>query len=337
MKKSRKPSRVEGKKRPATATKKACKRLPSAQLKKPAKNPSCVNAEAVQKGILSDLRPPRPHEVKRKPRNPFIDLLPAAIRHLEAIPAIRLFDRFYDRPDDYIAYGAFYLIHAIYWLKLHHRPMPIEAIKVLEEAVEDITQKKSALLLEWGISPEDARQVVESSHRAWLLDFSKKVWGCSDPDNDFLNEKMRERAMIVSAKHDCSQLEEVIRFSLISKSAEFDLPSFVSRLNGAVKENKTGIEAWKVGPADWARKLIWVWAVNPDQNYVDPTGRLSGKIPPVCLWSGPAIVRYFNLPVGDATARRQLGRKGLAQTDQSLHFGLEETKHRGKKILRFVQ
>jgi hypothetical protein len=319
----------------ASVAKKASKALSSAKPKKPHKRPSGAKAKAIQKGVLSDLRPPRPHEVKRKPPNPFIDLLTAAIRDLEAIPETRIFDRFYDRPDHYIAYGAFYLTLAIYWLKLHHRPEPIDAIKVLEEEIENITQKKSALLLEWGISPEDARQVVESSHRAWLLDFSKRFWGCPDPDKDFLNEKMRERAMILSAKHDWARMQEVFKF--ISKGEEFDLPAFVSRLNGAVIEKTTGLEGWKVGPADWSRKLIWIWAVSPDQNYADPAGRLSGKIPPVCFWSGPAIVRYFNLPVGDATARRQLDRIGLAETAKSLHYGLEETKHRGKKILRFVK
>lgn len=335
MKKTPNPTRVGGKKSPATGSKKSRKGLSPDKLEKPRKRPSGAKSPAIKKGCLSELRPPRPHEIKSIKPNPFIALLPKAIKALEPPPRIALFDQFYDRPDYYIAYGAFYLTIEIYWLKLHHRPLPIDAIKVLEEEIENITKKKSALLLEWGISPEDARQVVESSHRAWILDFSSRFWGCPEPYKDFLNEKMRERAMILSAKHDWARMQEVFQF--ISKGAGFDLPTFVSRLNGAVKENKTGLEGWKFGPADWSRKLIWIWAVSPDQNYTDPAGKLSGKIPPVCFWSGPAIVRYFNLPVGDATARRQLGRIGLVQTHKSLHFGLEKTMHCGKKILRFVR
>jgi hypothetical protein len=306
------------KKRPASAAKKASKGLSSAKTKKPRKRPSGAKAQAVQKRVLSGLRPPLPHQVKSSQSS-------------------GLFGRFYDRPDYYIAYGPFYLNHAVHWLKLHHRPEPIDAIKVLKEEIENITQKKSALLLEWGISPEEARRVVESSHRAWLLDFSKRVWGCNEPDQIFSNEKMRERAMIVSAKHDWAQLWEVLGMPSISKQAGLDLTAFLSRLNAAGKENKTGFDAWKFGPADWDRRLIWLWGVNPDQSYIDPAGSLTGKIPPVCLWSGPAIVRYFDLAMDDASVRRQLGRLGLAQTDQSLRFRLEETKHRGKKILRFVR
>jgi len=132
-------------------------------------------------------------------------------------------------------------------------------------------------------------------------------------------------------------LREVLGRPFIPKSAEFDLPAFLGRLNAAVKENKTGFDAWKLGPADWDRKLIWLWGVNPDQPYIDPAGNLTGKIPLLCLWSGPAIVRYFGLVMDDASVRRQLGRLGLVQNDQSLRFRLEETKHYGKKLLCFVR
>jgi hypothetical protein len=340
MKKARKPIKVDGKKSPVSAVKKASKGLSSTKLKKPHKRPSDAKSKANLKGVLSDLLPPRPHEVKRKPPNPFIDLLSAAIRDLEAIPALRLFDRFYDRPDHYIAYGAFYLTHAIYWLKLHHRPEPIDAIKVLEEEIENITQKKSQLLVEWGISPEDARQVVESSHRAWLLDFSNRFWGCPDPDKDFLNEKMRERAMILEAKHDRARMQEVFKF--ISKGEEFDLPAFVSRLNGAVKEKTTGLEGWKVGSADWSRKLIWIWAVSPDQNYTDPAGSLTGKIPPVCLWSGPAINKFLNFKksqnekISDNAVNQAIGRSlKLFWPDPTLRFALIKSEECGKEVYHF--
>jgi len=325
MKKAQKPTKVDGKKRPIRAVKNAIKGLSSAKLKKPRKSPSGAKAEGLQKGVLSGLRPPLPHQLKSSQSS-------------------CLFDRFYDRPDHYIAYGAFYLLHAIYWLKLHHRPMPIEAIKVLEEAVEDITQKKSALLLEWEISPEDARRVVVSSHRAWITDFSKKVWGCNDPDNDFLDEKMRERAMIVSAKHDWSRLQEVFRIPLILKGAKLDLPAFVSRLNGEVKAQKTGFESWKIRPSDWARKLIWDWAATPNQSYFDPKERFTGKIPPRCLWSGPAINEFFNLSksanakVSDNAVNQAIGRDlKLFWPDPALRFHLEKSTHNGKQTLRFVR
>ena len=325
MRKPQKAIKVDGKKARQGPSKRRARELSSAKLKKPRKSPSGAKAEGLQKGVLSGLRPPLPHQLKSSQSS-------------------CLFDRFYERPDHYIAYGAFYLLHAIYWLKLHHRPMPIEAIKVLEEEVEDITQKKSALLLEWGLSLEDARRVVESSHRAWLLDFSKKVWGCSDPDNDFLDEKMREKAMIVSAKHDWSRLQEVFRIPLISKGAKLDIPAFVSRLNGEVKAQKTGFESWKVRPSDWARKLIWDWAVTPNQSYFDPKGRFTGKIPPRSLWSGPAINDFFNLSksenakVSDNAVNQAIGRDlELFWPDPVLRFHLEKSTHNGKQTLRFVR
>lgn len=313
------------KKKPAAAAKTASKGLSSAKTKKPFKRPSSAKAQAVQKGVLSGLRPPLPHQVKSSKYS-------------------CLFDRFYDRPDYYIAYGPFYLIHAVYWLKLHHRPEPIDAIKVLEEEIENITQKKSAMLLEWGLSPEDARRVVESSHRAWLLDFSKRIWGCNDPDKLFSDEEMREKAMIVSAKHDWSLLRKVLGMPFISKSAEFDLPAFVNRLNVTVKAQKTGFEAWKIRPSDWARKLIWDWAANPNQSYIDPKGPFTGKIPPRCLWSGPAINKFFNLSksanseVSDNAVNQAIGRDlELFWPDPALRFHLEKSNHNGKPILRFVR
>jgi len=172
----RKSTKSDDKKSPAKDFGRSPQVLSSEETKKPRTRPSGANAEAIQKGVLRGLRPPRPHEFKKKKPNPYLGL----------------FEMFYDRSEDYyIAYGAFYLIHAVYWLKLHHRPEPIDAIKVLEEEIENITQKKSAMLLEWGLSPKDARRVVEFSHQAWLLDFSKKVWGCNDPDKLFSNEKIR--------------------------------------------------------------------------------------------------------------------------------------------------
>lgn len=313
------------KKRPASAAKKASKGLSSAKTKKPRKRPSGAKAEAIQNGVLSGLRPPLPHQVKSSQSS-------------------RLFGRFYDRPDYYIAYGPFYLNHAVHWLKLHHRPEPIEAIKVLEEEIENITQKKSALLLEWGISPEDARRVVESSHRAWLLDFSKRIWGCNEPDKLFSDEKMREKAMIVSAKHDWPRLREVLGMPFISKGAELDLPAFVNRLNVAVKARKTGLEAWKIRPSDWARRLIWDWAANPSQSYIDPKGTFTGKIPPRCLWSGPAINEFFNLSksanakVSDNAVNQAIGRDlELFWPDPALRFHLEKSTHNGKSTLRFVR
>lgn len=325
MSKAPKPSKSEGRKvgakKPAKALKKPMNMGASSPAHKGHTRRSRAKDRAIRTGVLTDLKPPLPHEIKNSKTD---------------FSAVTL-NRFYNRPEHYIAYGAFYLTAAIYWLKLHHRPMPVDAIKVLEEEIEKITQKKAALLLEWELSPEVARLVVDFSHRAWLVDFSDKVWGCKNPDEFFSNEKIRERALIVSAKHDWSRQLETLQIPFISKSAELDPAAFVHRFHGAVIEKTSGMDAWKVGPAEWARKIIPLWAVSPNQSYFDPTGRLTGKIPPLCIWSGPAIVRYFNLPVGDATAMRRIGRLGLVKTHESLHFGLEEIIRRGKKTLRFVK
>ena len=325
MSKAPKPSKSKGKKAGAKSPAKAAKKPMNMETSSPAqkghKRHSRAKGQAIRKGILADLRPPEPHEIKNSKTD---------------MAAITL-NRFYNRPDHYIGFGVFYLTHAIYWLKLHQRPLPVEAIKVLEEEIEKITQKKAALLLEWGLSPEVARLVVDSSHRAWLVDFSDKVWGCKNSDEFLSNEKIRERALIVSAKHDWSRQLETLQIPFISKSAELDPAAFVHRFYVAVKEKTSGFDAWKVGPAEWARKIIPLWAVSPNQSYFDSTGRLSGTIPPLCLWSGPAIVRYFNLQVADATAMRRIGRLGLVKTHESLHFGLEEIIRCGKKTLRFVK
>lgn len=332
MSKAPKPSKSEGRKvgakKPAKALKKPMNMGASSPAHKGHTRRSRAKDRAIRTGVLTDLKPPLPHEIKNSKTD---------------FSAVTL-NRFYNRPEHYIAYGAFYLTHAIYWLKLHQRTLPVEAIKVLEEEIENITQKKSALLLEWGISPEVARLVVESSHRAWLLDFSKRVWGCNDPDMLFSDEKMREKAMIVSAKHDWPRLREVLGMPFISKGAELDLPAFVNRLNVAVKSRETGLEAWKIRPSDWARRLIWDWAVNPNQSYIDPKGTFTGKIPPRCFWSGPTINEFFNLSksanamVSDNAVNQAIGRHlKLFWPDPTLRFHLEKSTHNGRQTLRFVR
>jgi hypothetical protein len=318
MKRARKTTKVAGMKSDARGVKKASGVLLSP---KPSKSLCGAKDPDLQKGALAELQPPIPQPIKNQSRSPYTGL----------------FSLFHDRPEFYISYGAFFLTQTIYSLKLNHRPIPAAAIEVLERAIEEITHKKTDLLVGWGISPEHARLVVESSLRAWLLDFSKRVWGCNDPDKDFLNESMRERAIIASSKHNWHRLLESIQVSFISESAECDLVNFMRRLYGVVKENKTGFEAHKINPADWARKLVTLWAVIPDQSYVDPEGKLLGKIPPVCLWSGPAINTYFNLGLSDNAVNQAICRMGLFWPNKTLRFGIEETTERKKKTLRFTR
>ena len=279
MKKPQKTSAASAKKKPIKTSVKAAKKVTKAKvspvLGKGLKRPSGakkVTRKVAAKGVLADLKP----------------ILPADIKIFNSHSV--LFERFYDNPNYYLAYGAFYMLHAIYSLKLHRRPIPFEAIKVLEDAIEDISQQKTAFLInDWEVDPKEARKIVDSSHRAWLLHFSKKVWGTMNPEEDFLNERTRERAMVVSSKHDGNQLAEFFKRCLVGKS-ESNIKDFSERTNRAIQESTTGFEALIADRNNWTEKLVWFWGVPP---LGDVSGKWPKKIPPVCLWSSDAITKLF--------------------------------------------
>jgi hypothetical protein len=268
--------------------------------KQPSKAKKEAGRNAVKGGVLGDLRPPLLSKIKR----------PTSTPHFNP------FEKFYDRPNEYLAYGAFYLLFTQHWLKIQSHPLG--AIKVLEDAIEDISQQKSAILIGWGVNPEEARKIVDSSHRAWLIQFSKKVWGSSNPEDfkdkqkDAYSERMRERAMVVSAKHDFDRLLKVLNSDLVRKSGS-SIEAIFERTYRAIKESTTGLEAWKSDPNDWAQKIAWLWVAPP---WGDANGKWPEKMPPVCMWSSDAIAKLLvdgEFEPSDAMVRQSIKRLGLCR------------------------
>jgi hypothetical protein len=69
---------------------------------------------------------------------------------------------------------------------------------------------------------------------------------------------------------------------------------------------------------------------------------LTGKIPPVCLWSGPAINKFLNFKksqnekVSDNAVNQAIGRSlKLFWPDPTLRFDLIKSEECGKEVYHF--
>ena len=291
-------SPVKPAKRPSNGNPTKARRQPSNDKKEGARR------NAVQSGVLAKLRPPLPFEIKR----PKPDLF-------------NPFAQWYNRPNEYLAYGAFHLLYTIYGLKIHWRPIPLDAIKVLENAIEDISQQKAEILInDWAVEPKEARKIVDSSHRAWLIQFSKKVWGSSNPEEDFKDGgscNKRERAMMASSKHDFDELLKVLKSDLVGKSGS-NPEAIFERTYRVIKEKTTGFEAWRHGSNDWVQKIVCLWVAPP---WGDGNGKWPKKMPPVCMWSSDAITKLLvdaEFKLSDEMVRQSIKRLGLCRPSQQV-------------------
>ncbi len=191
---------------------------------------------------------------------------------------------FENDPDSYREHGDCTLNLWIYFLKFFIRPIPLEAIRILEDEIEKLSQRHISCLARWDVNYDQAKIIVESRRRAFLNLFALELWGSKNPDSDCLNEHEVMRAHLYRSRDSHQSLMHEYETYCLKEAFKKNHKMVYKCINSILSAKKSTFSKLDSG-ANYDRTLIFNWT----------NGEISNDIPPLCMWSSQAIIKILKL------------------------------------------
>jgi len=263
-------------------------------------NPDCI------KGILSDLPLPpvssARDENKKQTNTLLIDFIRMAAQYT-ILPLKSIVSRenrekntelsadsvspwtiFKNDPDLYINYGDCVLNLWIYYFKFFSSEEQVDAIRILEDEVEKLSQTRISCLVGWDVPSDQAGIIVKSRRSAFLNYFSDELWGSKNPELDCSNEQEKMRARLYRSRRSHLNVSFEYETAFMQEQLEKDQKKVTQCLLRILSGKKSASSRLDI-EANCNRTLIFNWILGEPVN----------GIPPMCMWSSQAIIKILKL------------------------------------------